>query len=322
MIARLGAARLTGLALVLVLAGASGCGGDGDGGTRLGSLLPRAGGGGSLAYALPSLPTTLDPLAAQGRAALTVTRQIHEPLVERLTGPYGQAPPQPGLALNARPSPDRSTWTVTLRSGVRFQDGTPFNAAAVLANSRRWSSDPAGQRLLPHLFAVDAPRPDEVRFLLDKPIPDLPRRLASPRLGIVSPRALEPQSGQNARFVPGTAYSGTGAFQAGASGPGRLELSRFAGWWGSAMGLGPSLDGVIFVVAPQPGRRLRMLSDGTVQVADPLGRAGLRAAEADPLLTTMGGPSTGIGTEGSVRGIESARLVPVLSGVWLTRLTG
>jgi peptide/nickel transport system substrate-binding protein len=322
MMARLGAARLTALALVLALAGASGCGGDGDGGTRFGSLLPRAGGGGSLAYALPSLPTTLDPLAAQGRAALTVTRQIHEPLVERLTGPYGQAPPQPGLALNARPSPDRSTWTVTLRSGVRFQDGTPFNAAAVLANSRRWSSDPAGQRLLPHLFAVDAPRPDEVRFLLDKPIPDLPRRLASPRLGIVSPRALEPQSGQNARFVPGTAHSGTGAFQAGASGPGRLELSRFAGWWGSAMGLGPSLDGVIFVVAPQPGRRLRMLSDGTVQVADPLGRAGLRAAEADPLLTTVGGPSTGIGTEGSVRGIEPVRLVPVLSGVWLTRLTG
>lgn len=322
MMARLGAARLTALALVLALAGASGCGGDGDGGTRLGSLLPRAGGGGSLAYALPSLPSTLDPLAAQGRAALTVTRQIHEPLVERLTGPYGQAPPQPGLALNARPSPDRSTWTVTLRSGVRFQDGAPFNAAAVIANSRRWSSDPAGQRLLPHLFAVDAPRPDEVRFLLDKPIPDLPRRLASPRLGIVSPRALEPQSGQNARFVPGTAHSGTGAFQAGASGPGRLELSRFAGWWGSAMGLGPALDGVTFVVAPQPGRRLRMLSDGTVQVADPLGRAGLRAAEADPLLTTVGGPSTGIGTEGSVRGIESARLVPVLSGVWLTRLTG
>src|SRR4029453_12609170 len=38
MMARLGAARLTALALVLALAGASGCGGDGDGGTRLGSL--------------------------------------------------------------------------------------------------------------------------------------------------------------------------------------------------------------------------------------------------------------------------------------------
>jgi hypothetical protein len=40
------------------------------------------------------------------------------------------------------------------------------------------------------------------------------------------------------------------------------------------------------------------------------------------LLRTVGGPRSGIGTEGSVRGIPSARLVPVLTGVWLTRLTG
>ena len=233
MMARLGAASLTALALVLALAGASGCGGDGDGGTRLGSLLPRAGGG-SLAYALPSLPSTLDPLAAQGRDALTVTRQIHEPLVERLTGPYGQAPPQPGLALNARPSPDRSTWTVTPRSGVRFQDGTPFNAAAVLANSRRWSSDPAGQRLLPHLFAVDAPRPDEVRFLLDKPIPGSPQAPLASRGSGSCPHGSRAQERQNARFVPGTAHSGTGAFQAGTSGPGRLE-PRASRMVGSAM---------------------------------------------------------------------------------------
>src|SRR5204863_3686893 len=124
-----------------------------------------------------------------------------------------------------------------LRSGVRFQDGTPFNAAAVLANSRRWSTNPAGRRLLPHLFAVDAPRPNEVRFLLDRPVPDLARRLASPQLGIVSPLALQPQSGQKASFNQEPSGSGTGAFEAKPSGPGRLELSRYAGWWGSAAGL-------------------------------------------------------------------------------------
>jgi len=36
----------------------------------------------------------------------------------------------------------------------------------------------------------------------------------------------------------------------------------------------------------------------------------------------LGGPVTGIGVEGSVRGIDSSGAVPVLSGVWLTRLTG
>lgn len=315
---RLRAATLAALALVAL----AGCG-DGDGsGTQRRSQLPPAGGGGTLAYALPSLPATLDPLAAKERIAQTVTRQVYEPLIDQLTGPYGQTAGQPGLALSASPSPDRTVWRITLRLGVRFQDGTPFNAAAVLVNSRRWQSDPRGRALLPHLFAVDAPRPDEVRFLLDKPVRNLPTRLASPRLGLVSPRALEPQSGQRARFLPDARGSGTGAFQPGAGGPARLELARFAGWWGSPLGLGPALDGVTFVVAPLPDQRYRMLAEGTAQVADPLDASGLRAAEADPLLNTVGGPNSGIGIEGSVRGISSARLVPALTGVWLTRLTG
>jgi peptide/nickel transport system substrate-binding protein len=315
---RLRAATLAALALLAL----AGCGGSGDSRARVNTGLPPAGGGGTLAYALPALPSTLDPLAAQTRAEQTVTRQIYEPLIERLSAPYVSAAPQAGLALEARPSRDRTTWTVTLRSNVRFQDGTPFNAAAVLANSRRWQSDPAGQGLLPHLFAVDAPRPDEVRFLLDQPVPDLVRRLSSPRLAIVSPHALEPQGGQGARFLPDATGSGTGAFEAGPSGPGRRMLSRYAGWWGSPMGLGPSFDGVTFVLAPQPSQRLRLLQEGSAEVADPLGPSGLRAAGSDPLLDTVGGPLTGIGLEGSVRGIGSARAIPVLSSVWLTRLTG
>jgi ABC-type transport system substrate-binding protein len=308
------------LALLGLLA-LAGCGGGGSGGTVV-SGLPPAGGGGTLSYALPSLPSTLDPLAAGDRAALTVTRQVYEPLIERLSGPYGRTTPQAGLALTARPSRDRTTWTVTLRPGVRFQDGTPFNAAAVLANSRRWQSDPVGRSLLPNLFAVDAPRPDEVRFLLDQPVPDMVRRLASPRLAIVSPRALDPQSGRGARFLPQPAGSGTGPFQPGPSGPRRLALSRFAGWWGTSMGLGPSFDGVTFVVAPLASQRVRLLRQGVVQVADPLGLPELRAARSDPLLQTVGGPLSGIGMDGSVRGIDSATAIPVLSGVWLTRLTG
>jgi glutathione transport system substrate-binding protein len=224
--------------------------------------------------------------------------------------------------LSARPSPNRAVWTLDLRPGVRFQDGTPFNAAAVLANSRRWQSDPRGRSLLPDLFAVDAPTPEEVRFLLDRPVPDLAQRLASPQLGIVSPRALEPQNGQRARFQPDVRNSGTGAFEPGGGGSARLELSRFAGWWGSPMGLGPALDGVTFVVAPLPDQRYRMLAEGTAQVADPLDGSGLRAAEADPLLEALGGPLRGLGLEGSVRGISSARVIPALTGVWLTRLSG
>jgi hypothetical protein len=52
-------------------------GGCGDGGddTRVGGGLPSAGGGGELSYALPSLPPTLDPLAARDHAAQTVVHR-------------------------------------------------------------------------------------------------------------------------------------------------------------------------------------------------------------------------------------------------------
>lgn len=315
---RLRAAALLSIGLLALV----GCGGSGGRASRVNTGLAAAGGGGTLAYALPEIPATIDPLAAHTRAQLTVARQVYEPLIERLSGPYGEAAPQAGLALDARPSRDRTTWTVTLRPNVRFQDGTPFNAAAVLANSRRWQSDPTGEKLLPHLFAVDAPRPDEVRFLLQQPVQDMVHRLSSPRLGIVSPRALDPQTGQGARFLADVAGSGTGAFESGPSGPGRQTLSRFPGWWGSPMGLGPSLDGVTFVLAPQQGQRLRLLREGAVQVADPLGPGGLRAAATDPLLDTVRGSLGGIGLEGSVRGLDSAQAIPVLSSVWLTRLVG
>jgi hypothetical protein len=76
----------------------------------------------------------------------------------------------------------------------------------------------------------------------------------------------------------------------------------------------------MFLLAPRAPQRLKLLREGTVQIADPLDSAGLRAAEADPLLGTVGGPASGIGVERSVRGIDSARTIPLLSGVWLTRL--
>lgn len=316
---RRGAAWL--LAIALLGAPAVGCGDDDDE-TGAASGLPAAGGGGGLAYALPSLPSTLDPLAAGDHAAATVTRQVHEPLVGPLTAPYGEGRSQPGLALDVNPDRDRTTWRVALRPRVRFQDGTPFNAAAVLANARRWTSDPLGRRLLPNLFAVDAPRPDEVRFLLEAPVADLDTRLADPRLGIVSPRALDPESGERSRFRGDSPGSGTGAFRAGPVASDRIELSRHAGWWGTQLGLGPSFDGVTFLLAHRSAKRLQLLREGTVQIADPLDSAGLRDAKADPLLGTVGGPASGIGVERSVRGIDSARAVPLLSEVWLTRLVG
>jgi peptide/nickel transport system substrate-binding protein len=308
-------------AALLAVALVAGCGADGAG-TGPEARLPAAGGGGSLVYAVPGLPATLDPLQARGRTALTVSRQIHEPLVAELSGPYGDTGRQPGLVASAVPSAGASVWTLTLRRGVRFQDGTPFNAAAVLANARRWSALAAGRRLLPELFAVDAPRPDQVRFLLERPARDLASRLSSPRLGVVSPEALAGPGGGRSRLAPDEAGSGTGPFELSASTDQRLELARYRGWWGSPVGLGPALDAVTFLAARTTEQRLRLLEDGSAQMADPIDAAALDRLAGDPLLTTVGAGRTGIGLERSVRGIDSARAIPVLSRVWLTDLPG
>jgi peptide/nickel transport system substrate-binding protein len=306
-------------ALALVLLALAGCG-SGETESREGPGLPPAGDGGALVYALPYLPRDLDPLAADGLAAQIVSRQIHEPLVSAIAPPYGGSPQRLGLATDLRPSPDRTVWSVQLRRAVRFHDGTPFNATAVLANSRRWASVPAGRRLLPDLFAVDAPRPDEVRFQLQRPVRDLPRLLADPRLGIVSPQALDPPAGEGSDFVPGTRGSGTGPFAPRSGGRDRVDLAGNPGWWGSPLGLGPALDAVSFVRARTTAARVRLLGAGEAQIAGPLPAAALRRLAAEPLLSAVPRAGGGVGTEASVRGLDPAQRLPLLSGVWLTTL--
>ncbi|MFZ0875018.1 MAG: ABC transporter substrate-binding protein, partial [Pseudonocardiaceae bacterium] len=53
-----------------------------------------------------------------------------------ILGPGGKI--QPDLATGYTFSPDAKTVTITLRQGVKFTDGTPFNAQAVIDN---WNRD-------------------------------------------------------------------------------------------------------------------------------------------------------------------------------------
>ena len=310
-----------GLAALILAAVLAGCGG-GNEETTADPGPAAAGGGGLLAFAIPAIPQRLDPLAAAGPEAQLVTRQIHEPLVAEMSGPYDDRSRQPGLAISLRPSPDRSVWRLVLRSAVRFQDGTPFNAGAVLANARRWQSSPAGRRLLPDLFAVDAPRPHEVRFQFSASRSDAPELLSSPRLGIVSPGALRPRNGVRARFRPVATETGTGPFRLDSRTDTAIVLARNPQWWGTEFGLGPALDGVGFTAVPGKARRLELLRSGAVEVAQPLGGTGSDAVADDPLLRSSGSGAEAISYEASVRGLDQGSVPPLLSTVWLTTIGG
>ncbi len=263
------------------LAALSGCGDEGEGGSSA-SAGPDPGAGGAIAWELAERPRTLDPLFADTPAEQLVARQIAEPLVENLIGPFSESREMrrsPGLA-TMRPSDGDRIWSARLRPDVSFQDGSPFDAAAVLANAARWTAQPSLSGLPPGLLA-DSPRPGLVRFILPAPDPAFDRRLASARLGIVSPRALT-AVGAGSGLAPvdlaTAADAGTGPFELRERDSDRLLLARNTEWWGAERGLGPGVDQLEFRVVADRGQRYDRLSSGDAQVAEALGPGQLRAA--------------------------------------------
>ena len=96
---------------------------------------PDGGGSDTLVFAGAADPTYLDPALVSDGESFRITKQIYEGLVELKPG---TTVVQPALATSWTTSKDGKTWAFTLRKGVKFHDGTAFNAAAVCANFNRW----------------------------------------------------------------------------------------------------------------------------------------------------------------------------------------
>src|SRR3712207_1176061 len=89
----------------------------------------------TLVFGVAGDPKVLDPSLASDGESLRVARQVFETLVRP---EEGGTKPTPGLAESWTPDAAGTTWTFKLRSGVKFHDGTDFNAEAVCANFNRW----------------------------------------------------------------------------------------------------------------------------------------------------------------------------------------
>src|SRR6478609_11651567 len=99
-------------------------------------LAGTAGGasqGGTIVFAGAADPTYLDPALVSDGESFRVTEQIFEGLVRLKPG---TTVVKPDLATKWT-TKDAKNWTFTLRRGVKFHDGTPFNAAAVCYNYNR-----------------------------------------------------------------------------------------------------------------------------------------------------------------------------------------
>jgi peptide/nickel transport system substrate-binding protein len=89
----------------------------------------------TMIYAGAADPTYLDPALVSDGESFRITKQIFDGLVDLKPGTTTVIP---SLATKWAVSKSGKVWTFNLRSGVKFHDGTPFNAAAVCANFNRW----------------------------------------------------------------------------------------------------------------------------------------------------------------------------------------
>jgi peptide/nickel transport system substrate-binding protein len=192
---------------------------------------------------------------------------------------------RPVLATAWQVSPNGTTWTLTLRSGVKFNDGTAFDAAAVkFAVERAQALKKAASLYVKPIVKVDTPAPTTVVFHLDKPNNAF---LAGLRfLLIVSPTAVRShdKGGDNAEGWLRDHTAGTGPYTLEKWEPNIIHVARKnPGYWrGWPAGKFTTLN-LRHIYEPETQRL--MLEKGELDIAENITKDALPALKRNPDLT-------------------------------------
>ncbi len=165
----------------------------------------------------------LDPTTA---AAAAIGEVVHYNILEGLTKITDSGAVLPLLATDWTSDPDGKTYTFKLRSGVKFQDGTPFNADAVKFSIERAkapdSTNKAKKTVFDNISSVATPQTDVVILTLTNPDATLPFRLGEATAVILSPQSAA---------TTATQPVGTGPFKLDSWQKGNaITLVRWAGF--------------------------------------------------------------------------------------------
>lgn len=169
---------------------------------------------------------SLDPASASRVGVLQVLSALGDPLY----GISSEGRLQPRLATALpRLSPDGLRARIPLRSGVRFHDGTRFDAPALVFSLERFMAiGTLGYQLSDRVKRVRATGPLEVELELKQPFSPLPRLLSAIFLTPISPTAYRAHQDKPLaeRFV------GTGPYRLASSSGQQLRLLPWQGYWG------------------------------------------------------------------------------------------
>jgi peptide/nickel transport system substrate-binding protein len=172
----------------------------------------------------------------------------------------------PDLATSWTISPDNKTYTFTLRQGVTFQDGTPFDADAVVANidyiTNKTTQSKIALGLLGPCTSAKATAQYTVEISCSTPYAPLLAQLTEPYLGIQSPAAIK-KYGADLGLHP----TGTGPFAFVSYAPNQnlvLKRNDAFTWGPEATGHSgpPDIAQITFDFVTSPQARINQFQSG------------------------------------------------------------
>ena len=227
---------------------------------------------GTLRIGLNEDPDALDP----ARGGSFVGRVVFAAVCDKLIDTDAQNNFVPQLATAWTWSPDNLTLTVTLRDGVKFQDGEPMTADAVKVNLERYRSAPESLRKgeLKPVSSVEVIDPRTVRLHLAQPYAPLVAVLADRAGMMISPKAL-------GRDVT-TDLPCAGPFKLTERvAQDRIVVDRFPGYWNAPA---IKLDRIVYQPIPDTTVRLVNLQARQLDMVERLGPTDVATVKRDPKL--------------------------------------
>lgn len=220
---------------------------------------PQAASSDRLSVGTTLKPRTLDPADAYELAASNILYTLGDRLYSYKLGTE-QLVPQLAKEL-PKVSKDGLIYTIPLRQGVVFHDGTPFNAEAMVFSLERFikNGGKPSALLSDIVESVKASAPYEITIKLKSPFAAFPAILSFWGICPVSPKAYQIGNG---KFNP-TKFVGTGPYKLVEFTPTSVRLDVFDKYWGKK----PPNKGIDFQVLTSSANLYNTFRTGVVDIA-------------------------------------------------------
>jgi peptide/nickel transport system substrate-binding protein len=241
--------------------------------------------GGTITFALENDVSNLDPMLS----GLFVDRNIHYAMYDSLVRVSPKGDILPWLAEKWTTSADGKAVTFNLRQGVKYHDGTVFDAASVKWNIERYKTGKGSLRTgdLALVDTVEAVDPSTVKFNLKQAFAPLLGALVD-RAGMMVSQKVVDAAGADFTLKPFKA--GTGPFiLTEAVKNDHYTLEKNPDWWGKddKGNKLPFLDKIVVRPIVDADVRVTNLRTGNAQILNLITGKDVPVVKADPTLTYL-----------------------------------